>query len=102
MSGEYFSPTEENLSIEKALESVGALERFRVASITVRKRIASDLGCLLLNDLNWLLEGDAYAKSDSTALNDLIEAMARSAQSAKSGKRVNPGLRRPQIAVAAS
>ncbi len=99
LSGEFFPPTEENLAIEKALESIGALERFRVSSITVRKRIASDPGGLLLNDLSWLLDGDEYARSGSTALNDLIETMARSAQTAKCGKRANPGRSRPPRAL---
>ena len=102
LSGDFFPPTEEYRAIEKTLEFLGALERFRVTSITARKRIASDEGCLLLNDLNWLLDGDAYARSGSTALNDLIEAMARSAQIAKSGTRTSPPPRRPQPALPAT
>ncbi len=101
LSAEYFPPTEENLAIEKALESLGAFAPFRVISFTLRKRIPSDRGLVLLNDLRWLLDGDAYTRSPDSALHELVEALGRSVQDSESGVREFLHRRKAGVSVAA-
>lgn len=100
LSGEFFAPTQENQLVEKALESIDSLVRFRFRSLTLRKRYANERGAQLLKDLRWLLDGDNPGTPHSDALTEFVEALGRSAQDAPGGARSHLRRARPSTAAA--